>query len=120
LRTLVEHLVASHHGTLEYGSPKVPMTAEAMLLHHLDNLDSKMETVRGAVEKDKLAEGSWTTFVPSLERPLLKKDKFLNLPSAPKPAAPVGVAPPAAPPPPKPPAVSEFAAKLLGAIGHKE
>lgn len=119
LRTLVEHLVASHHGTLEYGSPKVPMTAEAMLLHHLDNLDSKMETVRGAVEKDKLADGSWTTYVPSLERPLLKKDKFLNLPSAPKPVTPVTAAPPAAPPP-KAPAVSEFAAKLRGAIGHKE
>jgi 3'-5' exoribonuclease len=116
LRTLVEHLVASHHGTLEYGSPKVPMTAEAMLLHHLDNLDSKMETVRGAVEKDKLAEGAWTTFIPSLERPLLKKEKYLNVSSAPKPVA----APPAPAPPPKAPAVSEFAAKLLGAIGHED
>ena len=130
LRTLVEHLIASHHGTLEYGSPKVPMTAEAMLLHHLDNLDSKMETVRGAVEKDKLAEGAWTTFVHSIERPILKKERFLNpAPAAgagPKQAA--GAAPAQTGPPHqqqqgqaakgghKAPAVSEFAAKLLGAI----
>ena len=116
LRTLVEHMVASHHGTLEYGSPKVPMTSEAMLLHHLDNLDSKMETVRGAVEKDKLAEGSWTTFIPSIERPLLKKDKFLNgTAAAAKPA--VGQTTiPVEPPKTKAPVVSDFAAKLMGAI----
>lgn len=126
LRTLVEHLIASHHGTLEYGSPKVPMTAEAMLLHHLDNLDSKMETVRGAVEKDKLADGSWTTYVSSIERPILKKDKFLNPAAVPaasgnssKPPNVGPAVPPPQPPPPqkgKPPVVSEFAAKLLGAI----
>lgn len=121
LRTLVEHLVASHHGTLEFGSPKVPMTAEAMLLHHLDNLDSKMETVRGAVQKDKLAEGSWTSFVYSLDRALLKKDKFLGESSqTPSPPAVSGE-----PPSPsqqqqekaKAPVVSEFASKLMGAIG---
>lgn len=122
LRMLVEHLVASHHGMLEYGSPKVPMTAEAMLLHHLDNLDSKMEAVRGAVEKDKLAEGAWTAFVPSLERPLLKKDKFLN-PTAPgsaTPAAAKSAAPPVPEQKPPKPTVSDFAAKLMGAIGHKD
>ena len=134
LRTLVEHLVASHHGTMEFGSPKVPMTAEAMLLHHLDNLDSKMETVRGAVERDKLSDGPWTTYIPSLERPLLKKEKFLQS-GGPAIAIPAGTTPAtaaaqsAAPPPaasaePPPqkgkPQVSEFAAKLLGAIGHKD
>jgi 3'-5' exoribonuclease len=114
LRMLVEHLVASHHGTLEFGSPKVPMTAEAMLLHHLDNLDSKMETVRGAVEKDKLAEGSWTAYVPSLERTILKKDRFLN-PPAPQQQQQQN---PGAPSTEKQrPPSSEFAAKLMGAIG---
>ena len=43
LRDLLLHLIVSHHGELAYGSPKVPLFAEAMLLHHLDNLDSKME-----------------------------------------------------------------------------
>ena len=114
LRMLVEHLIASHHGTLEFGSPKVPMTAEAMLLHHLDNLDSKMETVRVAVEKDKLTEGSWTVYLPSLERTLLKQERFLN----PAPPPPSTAAAPAAPQIQKPaPNKSEFASKLLGALG---
>src|SRR6185437_9548756 len=43
LRTLVEHMILSHHGQLEYGSPKVPLFPEALLLHYLDDMDSKME-----------------------------------------------------------------------------
>jgi 3'-5' exoribonuclease len=94
LRMLVEHLIVSHHGELAFGSPKVPMTQEAMLLHHLDNLDSKMETMRGAVAKDKLQSGNWTSYVSSIERTVLKSERFLNPPveaaqpaAAPRPAA---------------------------------
>lgn len=76
LRLLVEHMVLSHHGEMEFGSPKVPMFLEALLLHHLDNLDSKMETMRVAAERDRLAEGSFTPWVGSLERVVLKKEKF--------------------------------------------
>ena len=43
LRSLVEHMILSHHGKLEFGSPKVPQFPEALLLHYLDDLDSKME-----------------------------------------------------------------------------
>ena len=50
-RLLVEHLVLSHHGEYEFGSPKLPMTAEAMLLHYLDNLDAKMQTVRSELAR---------------------------------------------------------------------
>lgn len=42
------HLVASHHGLLEYGSPTLPRTPEAHTLHYIDNLDAKMEMVREA------------------------------------------------------------------------
>lgn len=42
------HLVLSHHGNLEWGSPVVPKTPEAIMLHHIDSLDSKMEQVRSA------------------------------------------------------------------------
>ncbi len=42
------HLVAAHHGELEYGSPVVPKTPEAMLLHYLDNIDAKLEMFRDA------------------------------------------------------------------------
>lgn len=44
------HLIASHHGTLEFGSPVVPKTPEALLLHHADNIDAKMEMFRSAYE----------------------------------------------------------------------
>ena len=46
-------MILSHHGEMEFGSPKVPLFAEAMLLHHLDNLDSKMECMRAMVDKDR-------------------------------------------------------------------
>lgn len=77
LKLLLDHMILSHHGELEFGSPKVPVFAEAMLLHHLDNLDSKMETIRGTIERDKVMEGFWTGWSPPLERTILKKERFL-------------------------------------------
>ena len=62
LRILVEHMILSHHGELEFGSPKVPLFPEALLLHHLDNLDSKMECMRALVAKDRHVEGCWTSY----------------------------------------------------------
>jgi 3'-5' exoribonuclease len=77
LRTLLEHIVISHHGELEFGSPKVPIFPEALLFHHLDNLDSKMDAMRNALKRDRLAEGEFTGWVSSLERIFLKKERFL-------------------------------------------
>jgi 3'-5' exoribonuclease len=78
LRTMVEHMIVSHHGELEFGSPKVPLFPEALLLHHLDNLDSKMECMRATIAKDRHADGCWTSYNPSLERAVLKKLKYLD------------------------------------------
>jgi 3'-5' exoribonuclease len=78
LRTLVEHMIISHHGELEYGSSKTPMFLEAMLLHHLDNLDSKVELMRQAVKRDRSVTGVWTSYLPSLERMVLKKELYLS------------------------------------------
>ncbi|HET8549696.1 MAG TPA: HD domain-containing protein, partial [Bryobacteraceae bacterium] len=78
LRTLVEHMIVSHHGELEFGSPKVPLFPEALLLHHLDNLDSKMECMRAFIEKDRHVEGCWTGYSSSLERTVLKKSLYLD------------------------------------------
>jgi 3'-5' exoribonuclease len=52
--------------------------AEALLLHHLDNLDSKMESMRSAVDKDRHVEGWWTSFNSPLDRAVLKKLRFLE------------------------------------------
>jgi 3'-5' exoribonuclease len=78
LRTLIEHMIISHHGELEFGSPKVPIFSEALLLHHLDNLDSKMNAVRNALRRDRLAQGEFTGWIASLERVLLRKDEYLS------------------------------------------
>ena len=94
LRSLVEHMIISHHGQLEFGSPKLPQFPEALLLHYLDDMDSKMECMRALLQKDRMVEGCFTGFSPALERTLLKKDKFLNggsaapqRPTAPPPTA---------------------------------
>jgi 3'-5' exoribonuclease len=92
LRMLVEHLILSHHGELAFGSPKVPEFAEAVLLHHLDNMDSKMETVRNALYRDRSVEGEFTGWVAPLERVLLKKERFLLEVKTETPAALVPVA----------------------------
>ncbi len=78
LKTLVEHLIISHHGQYEFGSPKLPMFPEALMLHYLDDLDSKMESMRANFERDTESEEGWTGYNPSLGRPLLNTAKFLN------------------------------------------
>jgi 3'-5' exoribonuclease len=78
LKTLVEHLIISHHGHYEFGSPKLPMFPEALMLHYLDDLDSKMESMRANLEREAGGEGAWTGYNPSLGRPLLNTAKFLD------------------------------------------
>ena len=78
LKTLVEHLIISHHGEYEFGSPKLPMFPEALVLHYLDNLDSKMEAMRAHFERESSLEGAWTSYNASLGRPLLNTEKFIN------------------------------------------
>src|SRR5277367_3806493 len=77
LKTLVEHLIISHHGQYDFGSPKLPMFPEALMLHYLDDLDSKMEAMRAQFERGGESEGAWTGYNPSLGRPLLNTAKFL-------------------------------------------
>jgi 3'-5' exoribonuclease len=88
LKMLVEHLILSHHGQYEFGSPKLPSFPEALLLHHLDNLDSKIESMRMTVENDRNIAGEWTNYNPALERPVLKMDRFLAETPAETPGAP--------------------------------
>jgi 3'-5' exoribonuclease len=51
LKTLVLHMILSHHGKLEFGSPKLPMIPEALVLNFLDDLDAKMQAITGEFEK---------------------------------------------------------------------
>lgn len=62
------HLILSHHGQLEFGSPVLPMTPEAMLLHHLDDMDAKMNFLEGMMVQMDGDEQQWTTFQRPLQR----------------------------------------------------
>ncbi len=78
LRELLLHLIASHHGQVEFGSPKVPLFPEALLLHLLDNMDSKMECMRALIDKDSSVDGVWSGYSSALERSALRKKRFLD------------------------------------------
>jgi len=114
LRDLVVHMILSHHGELEYGSPKVPLFPEALLLHHLDNLDSKMECMRALIDRDPQVEGLWTAYNSPMERAALKKRKYLDA----SPAAPVETPAPKQTSPASDTG-SGFGAKLRDALGGK-
>ncbi|HEV8060452.1 MAG TPA: OB-fold nucleic acid binding domain-containing protein [Gemmataceae bacterium] len=68
----LKHMIVSHHGTHEFGSPKLPMTPEAIALHHLDNLDAKTHSFARDIKEDKNASSAWTPFNQSLQRRLFK------------------------------------------------
>jgi 3'-5' exoribonuclease len=78
LKILIEHMIISHHGHYEFGSPKLPMFPEALMLHYLDDLDSKMESMRAQFEREADSDSPWTSYNPSLARPLLNTKKFLE------------------------------------------
>ncbi len=68
----IEHIVLSHHGRLEYGSPKRPKTLEAIVVHYLDDMDSKIQGFIDLVAREK-GDGDWTSHNNRLfERPLYK------------------------------------------------
>lgn len=78
LATIIEHLLLSHHGTHEFGSPALPQFCEAVVFHYLDDLDSKMGAMRATLEGCSSIDAVWSERNPSLRRPLLRVSEFLN------------------------------------------
>jgi len=78
LRNLLEHIILSHHGQLEFGSPKTPAFPEALLFHFLDDMDSKMECMRALLGKEPQSESLFTPWSSALERVTLRKDRYLS------------------------------------------
>jgi 3'-5' exoribonuclease len=74
----LKHIILSHHGTIEYGAAKLPMTPEAIAIHHLDALDAKVHEFSKAIEEDPNGEANWTPFSPRLQRKLFKMPKAGN------------------------------------------
>jgi 3'-5' exoribonuclease len=71
----LKHMIVSHHGEYEYGSPKLPMTLEAIALHFLDNLDSKIYTVKQLITDDANTASTWTPYQPALGRKFYKGEE---------------------------------------------
>jgi 3'-5' exoribonuclease len=68
----LKHMILSHHGTYEFGSPRLPMTPEAIALHHLDNLDAKVHEFARSIQDDPNSGSNWTPYSPRLDRKLFK------------------------------------------------
>src|SRR5262245_36671766 len=68
----IKHMVISHHGEYEYGSPKLHMTLEAVAIHHLDNLDAKMASFTQLMVDCPNVESNWTQYHTNLGRKLYK------------------------------------------------
>jgi 3'-5' exoribonuclease len=72
LTLALRHLILSHHGTQEFGSPKRPKTLEALIVHHIDDLDAKVNAFQGFIEDSGDDESNWTPFHRLFERFIYK------------------------------------------------
>jgi len=77
---LLQHIVLSHHGVHEYGSPKLPMVPEAYMIHYLDNLDAKMFMTVRDIEADADPTSSFTGYSRELQTRLYKRSAKLAEP----------------------------------------
>jgi 3'-5' exoribonuclease len=68
----LRHIILSHHGVLEYGSPKRPKTMEALVIHYIDDMDAKVNAFQGFIENADDEESDWTPFHRLFERFIYK------------------------------------------------
>jgi 3'-5' exoribonuclease len=68
----LKHMILSHHGTYEFGSPRLPMTPEAIALHHLDNFDAKVHSFTRDIREDRNTTSAWTPYSQATQRRLFK------------------------------------------------
>ena len=64
---LLKHMIVSHHGSRQFGSPEPPKTLEAILLHYIDEIDSKLNSIREFIAREDSGE-TWTAYHRLLER----------------------------------------------------
>lgn len=83
LKLHLEHLMLSHHGELEWGSPKRPKTKEALMLHALDNVDAKVIAAEKFLNEPATGNGQWTGYLRMFDRPLSKTPDFSQPPPVP-------------------------------------
>ena len=74
IKWCLQHIVLSHHGRYEFGSPKLPAIPEAIAVHHLDNLDAKVSMYLSEIAGDPNPTGKWTNYKRALETKIYKPD----------------------------------------------
>lgn len=74
LLSVLQHIVLSHHGQYEFGSPKLPALPEAVAVHYLDNLDAKISMFLNAIEQDRDTTGRWANYNQALQTKVYKVD----------------------------------------------
>ncbi|HLE42285.1 MAG TPA: hypothetical protein VI956_12360, partial [Nitrospirota bacterium] len=70
---LLKHIMLSHHGEYEFGSPKRPKIQEAVVIHYLDDLSAKVNNFQATLKKENIGEGEWTGFNKMHERYLYRQ-----------------------------------------------
>lgn len=76
IKWALQHIILSHHGQYEFGSPKLPATLEAVAIHHLDNLDAKLNTYLSMIAKDRDPKSTWTNYNHLIGTKVYKDDVF--------------------------------------------
>ncbi|RIK68544.1 MAG: CMP-binding protein [Planctomycetota bacterium] len=74
IQQVLTHIILSHHGQYEFGSPKLPACPEAIAIHYLDNIDAKLNMAATAIREARNSESDWTEWVKALETRIYKKD----------------------------------------------
>ncbi|QSV44526.1 3'-5' exoribonuclease YhaM family protein [Geobacter benzoatilyticus] len=74
LGMLLKHMLLSHHGQYEYGSPKRPKTVEATILNYLDDLDSKINGIRTHLRKETESQSRWSSYHRLYDRYFFKEN----------------------------------------------
>ena len=75
---LLKHIMLSHHGEYEFGSPKRPKIQEAIIINYLDDLSAKINNFQVTLKKENVAEGEWTSFSKMHDRYLYRQSSYLG------------------------------------------
>ena len=73
LESLIKHCILAHHGEYEYGSPELPKTIEAFILHCADNMDAKVKAIEEAIDADS-TQGKWVGYNKMMQRNIRKTE----------------------------------------------
>ena len=77
---LLKHIMLSHHGEYEFGSPKRPKIQEAIVINYLDDLAAKINNFQATLKKEHVAEGEWTGFSKMHDRYLYRQRALYRKP----------------------------------------